>query len=168
MKNVSMFVFCIGLALSMIVSCTGAPAEAEIRGAAAPEIEMSFNEVEGKEWLLSELRIAGRTVQIDRQKLEMDNMRDFFSITFQEGRVSGVAAPNLYHGPYTIGSGKVLNIGLLASTLMAAFFELEELKEHEYYAYLSRVTRWNLLGGKLELYSTTNDGAELVLAFTQK
>jgi hypothetical protein len=50
--------------------------------------------------------------------------------------------------------------------MMFSFIELEELKEHEYFAYLSNVTRWNLPSGRLELYSRTGDGAEAVLVFT--
>jgi len=124
-----------------------------------------LNEIEGKEWFLMELRSAGALpVRIDRSRIEASNIADSFTISFQEGRVSGMGWPNRYAGPYTVGSGDALSIGNLASTMMAAFVELEELREYDYFAYLSKVTRWAVRDGKLELYSTS-DGRETVLVY---
>ena len=133
-----------------------------------------FSDVEGKEWFLSEVRSAGNTVVMDRQKLEADSMGGFFTISFQGGnaanerQVNGVAAPNRYGGPYTLGSDKTLGIGLLRSTMMAAFKEPDGLNENGYFAYLSKVTRWDLREGKLEIYSSDSNGAEAILVFTRK
>ena len=187
MKNFNpVFALCVALALtltlSLIVSCAGGaePADggtttlgggviadaivAARQGISGGEVK-SLNDVEGKEWSLTELRTAGNTVRIDRSKLDAANINSSFTISFQEGRVSGIGWPNRYFGPYTVGSGDALTISdALASTMMAAFIELDELKEHEYYAYLAKVTRWAVQDGKLELYSTT-DGRETVLVF---
>jgi heat shock protein HslJ len=124
--------------------------------------------VSEKEWVLAEIRSARNTIQIDRQKLAANNIGGFFTINFQEGNVSGMGAPNRFRGPYTLGSGNALNIGLLASTLMAAFIEADELKEHEYFAYLSSVTRWALREGRLELSGSDSDGNEVVLVFVSE
>ena len=167
MKKVGMFVVCLGFALPMMISCAGGPAYTGAR-AASSDAEMTFNDVTGKEWVLTEIRSARSLILIDRAKLEASNMGGFFTLSFQEGRVGGTGAPNRYFGPYTAGSGRALSFGNIASTMMAAFLEPEELKEYEYFAYLSKVTGWNLRGGKLELNSSNANGAEAVLVFTQK
>jgi heat shock protein HslJ len=129
---------------------------------------VSFNEVIGKEWMLADLRVGGNTITMDRVKLAADNMADVYSLTFNEGRVSGKAAPNRYFGPYTESSGKALNLGNIASTLMASSKVPDGLNETEYFAYLTRVTRWDLVNGKLELYSTDSNGTAAVLVFVRK
>ena len=175
MKNVTLFLFCAALFLPAIVfpSCAGgAPAReggASVQeGASAQGGGAVFSDVEGKEWVLLELKSAGQTVAMDRQKLEADSMGGVYTISFQEGRVSGMGAPNRYFGPYTLDNSRTLSIGNLASTMMMAFREPDGLKENEYFAYLSKVTRWDLREGKLELYSSDGSGAEAVLVFVRK
>ena len=178
------FALCMTLALTLIVSCVGinvnsnGETTASVGGAAtggsstsntavqgSSEVEVkTLNDVEGKEWSLIELRSAGTTVRIDRGKLGGADTNGSFTISFQDGTVRGVGWPNRYFGPYTVGSGDTLSMGELASTMMAAFIELDELKEHDFYAYLSKVTRRAVLDGKLELYSTS-DGRETTLVF---
>jgi heat shock protein HslJ len=176
-----LFVLCLALALTLNVSCAGV-AEAAVgepvtfSGGTTPSgnsetgqrssevIVSTLNDVEGKEWILTELRSAGTTTPIDRSKLGSADTNGSFTISFQDGTVRGVGWPNRYFGPYTVGSGETLGIGDLASTMMAAFIELDELKEHDFYAYLSKVTRRAVLDGKLELYSTS-DGRETTLVF---
>ena len=175
MKSVTVFAFFVVLVLPVIVSCAtnggqsaGSADGSQAAGGSrtsANDGGSTFNDVSGKEWILAEIRSARNTIQIDRQKLTANNIGGFFTINFQEGNVSGMGAPNRFRGPYTLGSGNALNIGLLASTLMAAFIEADELKEHEYHAYLGKVTRWNLRSGNLELTSSTPEGAEAVLVF---
>jgi heat shock protein HslJ len=166
MKNVGMFVLCIVLIAPVIISCAGNAGVQGVR-AASGDGNMTFDDVTGKYWALTEIRRAGNTIQINRRQLEANNIGDFFTINFQDNRVSGIGAPNRYFGPYSLGRGQELSFGNLASTLMAAFIEADELKEHEYYAYLNNVTRWNIRDGKLELYSSTSAGAELILVFTE-
>ena len=134
-------------------------------GAPARDASAVFVDVEGKEWILSEIRTAGISAWIDRQKLEADGMGGFFIISFNEGRLNGMGAPNRCFGPYTASSNRTLNIGDIASTMMAAFREPQGLREHEYFDYLSNVKRWDLWDGKLELYSINNTGKEVVLVF---
>jgi len=149
--------FCAVLMMPSLFSC------ASIGGSKAV-----FSDVTEINWALSEIRSGKSTVAIDRQKYEADNMGNFFTITFQGDRVNGVAAPNRYFGPFTQSEDKNLSFGNLASTLMAAFREPAELNEHEYMTYLSKVTRWDLKKGKLELYTSNSSGAETVLVYTQQ
>jgi heat shock protein HslJ len=163
MKNLVRATFCSVLVLSAISIIHGAPAQ---------EGGTTFKDVEGKEWMLSEFVSAGKTVRMDRQKLELDNFGGVYTIQFQEngseGRVSGMGAPNRYFGPYTAGANRSLSIGNMASTMMATFREPDGLRENEYFNYLSKVTRWDIRNGKLELYSSAASGAETVLIFGLK
>ena len=146
---------------------------AGVFGAPIQEGGATFRDVEGKEWILSELRSAGNIVRMDRQKLAADNLGGVYTINFRadrsgEGQVNGMGAPNRYFAPYKAGVNKTLSIGNLASTMMAAFREPEGLGEREYFDYLFKVTRWDLKDEKLELYSSDSDGTEAVLVYTQK
>jgi len=155
MKKITGVYFCAALILPAIVfvSCAGG---AQIKDARE------------KEWILLEIKSQGKTVRIDRKKLEDNNMGGAFTINFEESRVSGMGAPNRYFGPYTVDSKNKLSIGALASTLMAAFYEPEELKEKEFFDYLTKANRLNIKSGKLRLYSVNGSGAETVLTFEPK
>jgi len=121
-----------------------------------------------RDWRLAEIRSAGKTVTINRTppaSFATVDLSGWFSIRFQDGQVSGVGAPNRYVGPYTLADNQAIAIGPTASTMMASFYELAELKEREYFAYLQNAYRWNLSGGNLELH-TRADGTETVLVFS--
>jgi heat shock protein HslJ len=130
-----------------------------------------ISEIQGKDWKLSEVRSGSNTVRIDRSNSGDTNI---YSIRFaSEGRVNGTAAPNLYFGPYTSGERNSLTIGataestgILASTRMASLFEREDLKEQEYFNYLNKVKSWALKNGKLELYTSAENGSQVVLIFS--
>ena len=170
MKNARR-IFGLALAIAFVLSATASCAGGAQSASGANQAARggngvnSLNDVEGKEWTLSEIRSAGTTVRIDRSKLPADGGSGAFTINFQDGMASGMGWPNRYRGPYTKGSGDALSIGNAASTMMAAFVELDELKENEYYGYLSRVTRWAVRDGRLELYSTNAGGGEAVLVY---
>jgi len=169
MKTNIIVTFCAALLLSAaaLTSCVGTPpAQQATPGvAAAPALELST--FEGKDWKLLELRRAAETVRLDRLSLAQLGMEDAFTVNFEDGRISGMGAPNRFFGPYTPGDDNNLSIGLLASTLMMALFEPEELREHEYFSYLSNVSRWYIREGRLELYSH-GEGDETVLVFILK
>jgi heat shock protein HslJ len=162
MKKSAGAYLCAAFILPAIVfaSCAG--------GASFGESKAVFNDVQGKEWALIEVRSQGKTVQLDRKKLEAGFPGGAFTANFEESRLSGVGAPNRYFGPYTVDSSKTLSIGTLASTMMAALFEPEGLKENEFFGYLSSAKRWDLRSGKLELYSADSSGAETILVFEPK
>jgi len=145
MKKSAWFVICAVLLLPAM--------SFPFRAGAAPAYDggTTFADVEGKEWILSEVRDGGKTTLMDRKALEADNMGGVYTISFQEGRLSGMGAPNRYFAPYTSGANRTLTIGNVASTLMLAFREPDGLKENEYFNYLSSITRWDLTEGKLEL-----------------
>jgi len=124
-----------------------------------------FNDVKGKEWALLEVRTPGKTITINRRQLEDYHLSGAYTISFREGMVGGMGAPNRCTAPYTEGPGNSLNIGNIASTMMLAFREPDDLREHEFFAYLSAVDRWNLRNEKLELHSKDSGGNEAILVF---
>jgi len=146
------------VSLIMVVSCAGM--------SSSGNNEAVFSSVEGREWLLSEIR-SGISITVDRNKLKADGFDGIYTVSFKDGSVSGMGMPNRFFGPYT-ASGMNLSMQNLAGTKMAALKEPDGLKENEYLSYLSRVTRWNLNGGKLELLSSNSSGSEAILVFVPK
>lgn len=118
----------------------------------------------GIDWFLAEIKTADAVINLDRPKLEAEEMGDVFSLRFEgesEIRVSGKAAPNRYSAPCQLGDGNTLEIGLAAATKMLAFKEPDALKEQEFFTYLSEINRWDINPqGRLEL--STTSGATLV------
>jgi len=166
MKKVSLGGICAIFVLC--ASCASAPAQAGERGAQSRGSGALPTTLTGWSWRLAEIRNSAGTVPITRTPpagFGTTDLSGWFTISFQNGQVSGMGAPNRYSGPYTEGAGQALSIGNLISTKMASFVELKELKEHEYLGYLSRVTRWGIRGGRLELYSTDESRAERILVF---
>jgi len=166
MKNLIIFTFCF---LSIL---TVSPFL--IYGAPAQESGASFSDVEEKEWILAEVRSSGKTVYMDRLKMNAEGMGEFYTIYFKKdetkgpgnearGLANGTGAPNRYFGPYSIGGNRSLSFGNLASTMMMAFREPEGLRENEYFSYLSGISRWDLREGRLEL-SGSDGGAVLVFS----
>ncbi|AEF80273.1 META domain-containing protein [Leadbettera azotonutricia] len=147
------------LAAAMLAaSCAG--------GAKAKDSGAVFSDVQGREWTLAEVKGPSATIRLDRQQLEASGFKGTYTLTFEEGRLSGMGAPNRYFGPYTPGEGRSLVVGNIAATLMMGISEPQDLPEHDYFSYLNRAARWDIREGRLELYSSDNTGAERVLVFT--
>jgi heat shock protein HslJ len=141
------------LTLFLAVSCVGG---------ASPRT--GFEGIQEREWHLTALISSSGTIDLSRQLLESDGMGDFYTLRFDQERLSGKAAPNQYSAPYSLDRDQALSVGFPKATLMMAFRE-PELKEHDYFIYLNRVSHWNLNNGKLELYTSGEDGQEAVLVF---
>ena len=131
-------------------------------GGAGVNSSVNIADIQDKDWALAELRSASGIVQIDRTR---PDAAASYTLRFEAERLSGGAAPNRYFGPYDSGPGNSLSIGLVGSTLMAAIFEHPNLREQDYFAYLNRVNHWELKNGVLELYTSDENGTELVLVY---
>jgi heat shock protein HslJ len=163
MKNKFVPVGIVFLSGLMLFACAtgGAAGSAAARNALSPENQSgNIGDIQGKDWILEEIRTNAATVRIDRP-----NDVEAFTLKFEADRVGGTGWPNHYFGPYTVGEGNSLSIGNMASTMMMALFEIEGLNEYEYYAYLSKVKSWNIQNGKLELTTSGADGETAVLVF---
>ena len=145
------------IALAMI----GALAAQSFASGMAAENALNFSSIGGKNWKLEEVRTGQTAVRINRGTVEI------FTLVFEQGRVSGIGAPNRYFGPYTGGDSGALSFGAMASTMMAALFENEALKEHEYFAYLAKVFRWDLRDSRLMLYTLNPKNEEVILVYTE-
>ena len=128
----------------------------------------NFSTITGKEWLLAEIRTQNGNITLDRNDLKNRGFgENIFSLVLDTDRVSGTGAPNRYFAPCTQGEAQSMSILNIAGTLMAPLFEPEKLKEHEFFAYLQNVYKWDLVKGKLELYTRDENRAEAVLVFNQ-
>lgn len=145
------------IAAMLVFSCAGGSA---IRS------NLSFADVQGRDWILVELRAAPETVRMDRRKLESINLGTAYTLHFGPERVTGTGAPNRFTGPYTAGEGRSLSIGQVAATQMMSLLQPEGLTEHDFFAYLARITSWDLRENRLELNSSTGNGDPAVLVFS--
>jgi heat shock protein HslJ len=119
----------------------------------------------GTEWILLEISSPDSVITLDRAKLRADGMGDVFTLKFEADRVSGKGAPNRYTASCQ-WRGKILRIGQAASTKMLAFREPEQLKEAQFFDYLSRVESWDLLpDNNLVLMLKDSGGAAVSLVF---
>ena len=128
----------------------------------------NFSNVIEKEWKLIEVRIESglrKEVIFDRNTLDNESAENFFTLAFNEERLSGAAAPNRYTAPYTLGEKDSISIKPMASTMMASLFEPESLREHVYYSYMHNVYKWDLDDENLILYSKTEDGLDIRMTF---
>jgi hypothetical protein len=139
----------------VMAACIGDPAtQGEV---------LVFSDIIGKNWYLTEIRTEPGGVSLDRAAMEADGLGEAFTLTFEEDRISGIALPNRYFGPYT-RKGQGIKFDRIVSTLMAGFKELD-ITEREYFDYLDRVQRWAWNRDRLELHSTTPTGQRAVLIF---
>jgi heat shock protein HslJ len=162
---------CAGMIFLLVLSCatrgaTEAPTTSgSSESAAATNAGSSENlpthiaDIQGKDWILEEIRINSATVRIDRP-----NNVECFTLRFDVERLGGIAHPNRYFAPYT-AEGNSLSISSSVATLMAPLFEINGLKEHEYFAYLANVKSWIIRNGKLELTSSGKNGEAVVLVY---
>ena len=129
-----------------------------------------FTSVRDKNWKLTEVRLRtesafGKDVIFQRSMLTQESFKDIYTLRFDAERVSGAGCPNRYFSPYALGEKQAISIQPIASTLMLALSEPEQLKEREFFAYLEKADQWNLVKGNLELRSKNNEGA-VVLVFS--
>jgi heat shock protein HslJ len=145
----------IGIALLLV------PAILSFAGDTPEADDVSFSRIRPIDWNLAEVRKGARTIVIDREQAQ----RETYSIRFQNGRVRGRGAVNLFFAPYTEGINNSLSILSIAGTYMAPLFEMEEFKEREYFRYLERAYRWEFRDWKLKLYTCDENNEEAILVF---
>jgi heat shock protein HslJ len=136
-----------------IIGCTSNPKASEI---------FDFKD---KDWKLVEVWLDGKNVNFNRKELDDHKVGDFFTVKFDAENLSGVGAPNRYSAPYTV-DGKKIKAMPARATLMAAIWQPETLKEHEYFLYMQNISEWAIVGGRLELTSKTEDGRAVKLVFS--
>ena len=122
--------------------------------------------ISGKSWKLTELRFTDRTVTLNRSELTRDQA-DFFTLTIDNERVSGRAAPNRYFTSYKAGADNSLTIQPIASTMMALIVtDPQRIQEPQYLQYLGKVKSWKINQNKLELTTTDAANRTLIMVFS--
>jgi len=119
----------------------------------------------GHEWKLTEVYIDGRNTGFNRSSLP-EEPKNFFTLNFDAQNISGVGVPNLYSAPYTRGDNQSLSIMLIRATMMASFFEPENITERDFFIYLQNAYSWKLDNDNMELLSKTQAGSEVKLVFS--
>jgi heat shock protein HslJ len=150
------------LITTILISCSSAPRPAGLTGSVAT----TDNELAGKEWKLTEVRINGVSTGFNRSDLARNGYTDAFTIIFEAEMLGGLGAPNRYSAPYTLKTGKQITISLIRATLMAAIREPDKLREHDYFGYLQNAASWNFVNNNLEIYSKDEAGKAVVLIFS--
>ena len=121
--------------------------------------DVDFSMVMNMDWILSELKTDSGTVVLNREKHVEQGFGNIFTLRFEDELAIGKAMPNTFRGPYTLGDeDRAITFGPMATTRMLALTQPEELSEDDFFAYMNNVVGWNLVGGNLELYTST-DGA---------
>ena len=139
------------LVAASIISCSSTP---------------NVSDLTDKDWKLIKVHVAGADTLFSRDSLPKIGGEDYFTLKVDGQTLSGKGAPNLYSGPYTQNSDKTISVKPLRSTLMAAIFEPDTLKEHDFYAYLQNAYEWKIVKNNLEINSKTKDGKDVRLVFS--
>ena len=139
------------LVIAVVISCGSTP---------------KFSDVAGKDWKLIEVNANDRVILFDRDTLTNEDAGDIFTFNFDEKNISGKGAPNSYSGPYTLGANQAISLNPERSTTQAPLKQPERLRENDFFTYMQNVYKWNLVEKNLELYSKTEDNAEVRMVFS--
>jgi len=131
-------------------------------GIAAAADNAGLNEFHDKSWYLDEVKTGTNIIYINRE----NKPDSIYTIMFNTERFAGVGAPNHFYGSYTANKDYTLLFKKVNSTRMLPIFEMPDIKEHEYFAYIERTTCWKIRAGKLELYSSKEDGTKVILVYS--
>ncbi|WP_461256788.1 META domain-containing protein [Treponema sp. R80B11-R83G3] len=127
-----------------------------------PLDETDVSDFHDKCWYLDEVKIGKTIISINRK----NKPESSYTIMFNTERFAGIGAPNHFFGLYSAKKNYTLFFNKINSTRMLPIFEMYDIKEHEYFLYIERATRWKIRKGKLELYSSKEDGTQVVLAYS--
>jgi len=125
-----------------------------------------FSDVTGKEWKLIEVNVNDRSILFDRKTLKNEEGVDIFTISISAENISGTGAPNRYSGRYTLSADQAISLSPERSTTMPPLKQPEKLREQDFFVYMQNVYKWNMVKKNLELYSKTEDNAEVRMVFS--
>jgi heat shock protein HslJ len=142
------------------------PAEEQSFAPPPPVREWAFEDILEKVWRLAAIKIGYGSIQLDRAAMKTAGIDETYVLQFKEEGINGKALFNYYFAPFVKHEGKEVAFRQIVGTRMASPGTINAggLGEEEYYWYLQRVMRWNIVNDRLELY--TGDG-EITLYFIQ-
>jgi len=152
--------FLFTLMAALIMSCVSTNAQTSGNN------EVSSASIQGNEWKLIEVYVGGRNTRFNRNTLPAD-AGNSFTLNFDAQNISGVGVPNRYSAPYTLGNNQTISVMLMRSTMMASFFQPENLTEHDFFTYMQNAHSWRLVNNNLELLSKAATGSEVRLVFSR-
>ncbi|MDR0638835.1 MAG: META domain-containing protein [Spirochaetaceae bacterium] len=131
-----------------------------------PVREWVFEDILEKVWRLSAIKIGYGSIQLNRSAMKRAGMDDLYILQFKEEGINGKALFNYYFAPYVRHEGKEVAFRQIVGTRMAntTAVNVGGLGEEEYYWYLQRVTRWDIVDNRLHL--STGD-SEIVIYFIE-
>jgi heat shock protein HslJ len=144
---------------TMLMSCRSTP---QAPASTGPTV----NELAGKDWKLTEVRINNINTGFNRSDLARSGYTDGFTLSFDNEMIGGVGAPNRYSAPYTLKTNNQIIIALIRATLMAPIREPDKLREHDYFGYLQNAGSWSFVNNNLHINSKTEDGRTVLLIFS--
>ena len=139
------------LVIAVIIGCSSGP---------------KFSDVTGKEWKLIEVNANGRDIHFNRDTLTNEDSGDIFTFNFDAQNISVTGAPSQSSGQYTLGSNQAISLSPMSPTMTTPLRQPEKLREQDFFVYMQNVYKWNLVDTNLELYSKTEDNAEVRLVFS--
>jgi hypothetical protein len=133
---------------------------------APPPREWVFEDILEKIWRLAAIKIGYGSIQLNRSAMRNAGMDDLYVIQFKDEGINGKALFNYYFAPYVKHEGKEVAFRQIVGTRMNATdtANVGGLGEEEYYWYLQRVTHWNIVKNRLELFA--GDG-EIILYYIE-
>ena len=126
-----------------------------------------FAAVTGKTWKLSQVKSAPGEIIFDASKQDQQFFKDAYTITFDNGRASGKAAPNRFNAPYNLGEGNAISFLPAAATLMMGIKEPVGLNEHGFFVLLEKVNKWNISNNQLTLYTVNGLSEKVTMTFNE-
>jgi|GEM_PF-3119588 len=164
MKTKLIYLFAVGLMMIGFNANAAGTLEARARTAETSQEPIPRHEFMSGELKLVEVYINGIKTQYTRDAQIEEG--GWFVLSFNASTIHGVGAPNRYSAPVNPGADEEsLRIGLIRSTLMAALFEPDALKEYDYFTYLQGTYRTAIVNNRMEFYSRLEDGREVRLVF---
>jgi len=158
--------FLLALIAALIMSCASTNAKTGLESNEVSRVNAtSPSGIQGNEWKLIEVYIDGRNTRFSRDTLPAEP-GNFFTLNFDAQNISGVGVPNRYSAPYTLGDNQTVSIKLIRSTMMASFFQPENLTEHDFFTYMQNAYSWRFANNNLELLSKTATNGEVRLVFS--
>jgi len=86
--------------------------------------DITFSEVQGRYWNLTEVKKGSGTISIVRDNIPIDT----YTIKFESKRLTGVGAVNFYFGSYTTDENDCLSINRIACTRVGTLYEIKDLQ----------------------------------------
>jgi hypothetical protein len=123
----------------------------------------AFSEAQGRRWNLTEVINKTAIINIDRT----NTPKEIYTIKFESAHLIGSGAVNFYSASYVARENHTLSIIRFARIRNDTLYEMESFSEYEYFQHLQRVNRWDIRDGKLELHTCDEDGARVILIFSQ-